>query len=266
MMHLGGGSAWTCCFGEDPVGHLGLLRHTGVAICASGAITIRRLSSETRLKSDAEMTDHCGRRHAYGGSSGCTGNMENVAVQIWSADFAFIWQKMRTPRRHEGLQAPFHPAWLLMERLTKIAFYVGIGIAVSVFALFLIWSLPVVIGHTGNQWERLGNTDTDRSNGETLAKFQGHPAYVAMYERFPGAVEKVEYLEDGGGSIEVGAMNFENNGQLVLHMYYIYSNDVHAEVTCMNDAMDRQTHVDDLLAERFIRNTDCLDTVGDAGT
>ena len=33
----------------------------------------------------------------------------------------------------------------------------------------------------------------------------------------------------------------------------------------MNDAMDRQTHVDDLLAERFIRNTDCLDTVGDAG-
>ena len=43
-------------------------------------------------------------------------------------------------------------------------------------------------------------------------------------------------------------------------------NDVHAEVTCMNDAMDRQTHVDDLLAERFIRNTDCLDTVGDAGT
>ena len=146
-----------------------------------------------------------------------------------------------------------------MERLTKIAFYVGIGIAVSVFALFLIWSLPVVIGHTGNQWERLGNTDTDRSNGETLAKFQEHPAYVAMYERFPGAVEKVEYLEDGGGSIEVGAMNFENNGQLVLHMYYIYSNDVHAEVTCMNDAMDRQTHVDDLLAERFIRNTDCLE-------
>ena len=71
------------------------------------------------------------------------------------------------------------------RRLTKIAFYVGIGIAVSVFALFLIWSLPVVIGHTGNQWERLGNTDTDRSNGETLAKFQGHPAYVAMYERFP---------------------------------------------------------------------------------
>ena len=153
-----------------------------------------------------------------------------------------------------------------MERLIKIAFYVGIGIAVSVFALFLIWSLPVVIGHTGNQWERLGNTDTDRSNGKTLAKFQEHPAYVAMYERFPGAVEKVEYLEDGGGSIEVGAMNFENNGQLVLHMYYIYSNDVHAEVTCMNDAMDRQTYADDLFAESFIRNTDCLDTVGDAGT
>ena len=151
-----------------------------------------------------------------------------------------------------------------MERLTKIAFYVGIGIAVSVFALFLISFLPFMIGNAGNAWERLG--DTGRSDGETLAKFQEHPAYVAMYERFPGAVEKVEYLEDGGGSMEVGAMNFENNGQLVLRMYYIYSNDVHAEVTCMNDAMDRQTYADDLLAERFIRNTDCLDTVGDAGT
>ena len=145
-----------------------------------------------------------------------------------------------------------------MERLTKIAFYVGIGIAVSVFALFLIWSLPVVIGHTGNQWERLG--DTGRSDGEILAKFQEHPAYVAMYERFPGAVEKVAYHEDGGGSMEVGVMNFENNSQLVLHMY-IFSNDVLTDVTCMNGARDGQTHISDLFAESFIRNTDCLDAV-----
>ena len=27
---LSGGSAWTCCFGEDPEGRLDLLRHTGV--------------------------------------------------------------------------------------------------------------------------------------------------------------------------------------------------------------------------------------------
>ena len=33
MMPLSGGSAWTCCFWEDPEGPLGLLRHTGVAIC-----------------------------------------------------------------------------------------------------------------------------------------------------------------------------------------------------------------------------------------
>ena len=144
-----------------------------------------------------------------------------------------------------------------MERLTKIAFYVGIGIAVSVFALFLISFLPFMIGNAGNAWERLG--DTGRSDGETLAKFQEHPAYVAMYERFPGAVEKVEYHE-GGGSMEVGAMNFENNSQLVLHMY-IFSNDVHADATCMSDAKDGQTHINDLFAESFIRNTDCLDTV-----
>ena len=146
-----------------------------------------------------------------------------------------------------------------MERLTRIAFYVGIGIAVSVFALFLISFLPFVIGNTGNEWERLG--DTGRSDGVVLAKFQEHPAYMAMYERFPGAVEKVAYREDGGGSMEVGTMNFENNGQLVLHMYYVYSNDVSADVTCMNDAKGRQTHINDLFAESFIRNTNCLDTV-----
>ena len=110
-MSLNGGSAWTCYFGEDPEGRLGLLHHTGVAICASVAIKIRRLSSETRLKSDAEMTDHCGRHHRMGGGAvRLMGNLENAAVQIWPADFAFVWQKMRTPRRHEGLQAPFHPA------------------------------------------------------------------------------------------------------------------------------------------------------------
>ena len=145
-----------------------------------------------------------------------------------------------------------------MERLTKIAFYVGIGIAVSVFALFLISFLPLVIGNTGNEWERLG--DAGRSDGEILAKFQEHPAYVAMYERFPGAVEKVAYHEDGGGSMEVGAMNFENNSQLVLHMY-TFSNDAHVDVTCMSDARDGQTHINGLFAESFIRNTDCLDTV-----
>ena len=28
VMPLNGGSAWTCCFGEDPGGRPGLLRHT----------------------------------------------------------------------------------------------------------------------------------------------------------------------------------------------------------------------------------------------
>ena len=32
--------------------------------CVAGAIKIRRFSSETHLKSDAEMTDQCGRHYA----------------------------------------------------------------------------------------------------------------------------------------------------------------------------------------------------------
>ena len=145
-----------------------------------------------------------------------------------------------------------------MERLTKIAFYVGIGIAVSLFALFMVSALPGIIGSAANQWDGLG--DTGKSEAELLARFQGHPAYAAMYERFPDAVEEVTYIGNGRGSMDVGAMNFENNSQLVLHMY-IFGNDVRVDVTCMNDAKDGQTHVDDLFTENFIRNTDCLDTV-----
>ena len=33
MVPLSGGSAWTCCFGEDPEDRLNLFRHIGVVIC-----------------------------------------------------------------------------------------------------------------------------------------------------------------------------------------------------------------------------------------
>ena len=49
----------------------------------------------------ADFADFCefmeGGRCVWG-SSGCMENMENVAVQIWPADFAFVWQKMQAPR------------------------------------------------------------------------------------------------------------------------------------------------------------------------
>lgn len=75
---------------------------------------------------------------------------------------------------------------------------VGIGIATSVFALFLVSALPNIIENTANQWWMLG--DAGMSEEALLAKFQEHPAYAAMYERFPDAVEVV-YRGNGAGSM-----------------------------------------------------------------
>ena len=150
-----------------------------------------------------------------------------------------------------------------MERLTKTAFCVGIGMAVSLFALFMVAALPGIIKSAANQWDELG--DTGKSEAELLARFQGHPAYAAMYERFPDAVEEVTYRGNGRSSMEVGAMNFESGSQLVLGMS-IYDDNVDIDVTCTSDARDGSTHIDGLFAESFIRNTDCLDAADGTGT
>ena len=150
-----------------------------------------------------------------------------------------------------------------MERLTKTAFCVGIGMAVSLFALFMVAALPDIIKSAANQWDELG--DTGKSEAEVLARFQGHPAYAAMYERFPDAVEEVTYRGNGRSSMDVGAMNFESGSQLVLGMS-IYNDNVDIGVTCTSDARDGSTHIDGLFAESFIRNTDCLDAADGTGT
>ena len=152
-----------------------------------------------------------------------------------------------------------------MERLQRIAYYVGIGVVISIFALFLVSALPDIIENSARQWGMLG--DAGKSEEALLAMFQKHPAYAAMYERFPDAVEEFVSHENGVGSIEVGAMNFESGSQLKLHLFYHVSSDrVNVNVICMNGALDGPTHIDGLFAEDFIRNTDCLDAADGAGT
>ncbi len=102
-----------------------------------------------------------------------------------------------------------------MEKLRKTAYLVGIGMAVSVFTIFMLAFVPIAIDETTH---RLGLYDRV-SKEVVLAKLQEHPAYVAMYERFPDAAE--EFVErTNRASLNVGVMDFDVGNQLVLHLHY----------------------------------------------
>ena len=96
-------------------------------------------------------------------------------------------------------------------------------------------------------------------------KFSEHPAYAAMYERYPDANEEFDYYGRGDGSMTVGVMNFETDAQLTLSMRYDSHRDsIRADARCSTPSDHRD--VDGLFAEDFIRATDCLEPVGGDGT
>ena len=82
----------------------------------------------------------------------------------------------------------------------------GIGMAVTPFVLLLIAAVPNLV-----QDADYAGTDA-RTDAELLEMFTAHPAYSAMYERFPDAVEALG-SHGRGGSLRVGAMDFESGGR-----------------------------------------------------
>lgn len=144
-----------------------------------------------------------------------------------------------------------------MEKLSKFAIYLGIGIGITFFVLFMIAALPGIIQNSIQQWEQLDNQS--KSEVELKSKFQKHAAYQAMYERFPDAKEEITYHGGGNGNMRVGVMNFETNKQLILDMYYnMYEDRVTANVNCIGNNSEG-INTDTLFAEDFIKNTNCLD-------
>ncbi len=151
-----------------------------------------------------------------------------------------------------------------MERLSKFAIYLGIGIGVTVFVLFLIAAVPSILENSVRDWERLDRGT--HSEEELRAKFAEHPSYEAMYERFPDAKEDFTHYGRGDGSMRVGVINFENNNQLILELdYHDHGDKVRARAYCETESDRDGLYADSLFAEDFIRNTDCLElTDGDS--
>ena len=130
--------------------------------------------------------------------------------------------------------------------------------AVSVFTIFMFAFVPIAIDETTH---RLGLYDRV-SKEVVLAKLQEHPAYVAMYERFPDAAE--EFVErTNRASLNVGVMDFDVGNQLVLHLRYDgYDDSVDVDVECLGESQDSRQLIYGLFAEDFIRGTDCVTGAG----
>lgn len=145
-----------------------------------------------------------------------------------------------------------------MERLVRAAVYLGMGIGVTLFGLLLFSILPHILDNSFDDWNRLFVADL--SEEETLEKFQQHPAYLAMYERFPDASQQVTFDKYFDGHMEIGAMNSSNGHQLILDMRYVeHEQRIRTHLYC-NTLTDTQNFAtNDLFVADEIKNTDCLD-------
>lgn len=131
----------------------------------------------------------------------------------------------------------------------------------TVFIVFMILILPHILDNAFDEWERLSQVNIPEE--ELRAMFLAHPAYMAMYERFPDAKEEFSYREGGGDTrMTVGVMNFENNNQLILNMYYYdRESEIKTNIRCNTTSHNGVATADGLFVEGFIQNTNCLESI-----
>jgi len=140
-----------------------------------------------------------------------------------------------------------------MVMLKSIAYITGITIAIMTFGLLLF----TFISNTMEQAEHAEMTEE-----EFMEKIAEHPAYAAMYERFPDAVEEVS-LDGRVGDVKVGHINTDTGNSLILSMsYHARNSQLYGHIVCnVQNSDDRiqDTSQDLLFAASFIKYTTCLD-------
>ncbi len=146
-----------------------------------------------------------------------------------------------------------------MFSMQKIAYIVGITIAISVFVLFLYSFLPHIIQN--DQWENIDGLKM--SDEDLLKEFQATPAYIAFYDRFPDAKEELNNHRHGG-ELQVGIANLDKGNFLKLNLYYNeYDERINVNVSCETPNNRENMHSDGLFAIDFISQTDCLNLESD---
>ena len=143
-----------------------------------------------------------------------------------------------------------------MERLSKIAIYLGMAIALSIFVLFVISIMPHTIDQLNREWGDV----IPISKEEVMEKFQNTESYKIFNEKYPDNGVYLD-LDRNGGRLELTAMNFETFNELRLELRYYPNNggeDVREEISCSNDLHDVYYQIRGSLASQFIEKVDCL--------
>ena len=147
-----------------------------------------------------------------------------------------------------------------METLSKIAIYMGMTIACSIFVLFVISIMPHIIDQMNNRWD---DVLPGKSNDELKAIFYETESYKAFNNKYPENGEYFRPYGDGRGSLEVTAMNFESYNTLRLELEYDKKTDsVREDVSCNNQIDNLNLYIRGTLATQFIEKIDCLDGSG----
>ncbi len=146
-----------------------------------------------------------------------------------------------------------------MERLSKIAIYMGMAIALSVFALFLMSILPHMLDQFERDWDIFSI-----SQEEVMEKFENSDSYKIFVEKYP---EHGVYFDPdrNGGRMELTAMNFETFNELNLELRYYQRDGIpefREEIRCSNDLHNVNYHIRGTLVTQFIEKVDCLNGDG----
>jgi len=147
-----------------------------------------------------------------------------------------------------------------MERLSKIAIYMGMVIACSVFVLFVISIMPHILNQIENQWD---DVIPGKSDEELKALFYETESYKAFINKYPESGEHFDSYGNGGGRLEISAMNFESYQTLRLDLEYNKRNDsIREYVECYSNADRHQYSIRGSLVTQFIEKVDCLEGLG----
>lgn len=147
-----------------------------------------------------------------------------------------------------------------METLSKIAIYMGMAIACSIFVMFTISIMPHIINEIENHWEY---TLPVKSDEEIKKLFYETTSYKSFNVKYPENGEYYHLHGNGHGTLEVAAMNFESYNVLRLTLEYDRRSDsIEEYISCENQKNDQYYFLRGTLATQFIEKVDCLSGSG----
>ena len=145
-----------------------------------------------------------------------------------------------------------------MERLSKIAIYMSMVIACSIFVMFAISVIPDVVSQVVHDWKVF----PDKSAEEIKKLFYETDSYKAFNAKYPDNGEYHDY-RDGYGRLELTAMNFESYNTLHLSLQYDAREDsVRENVRCESQKNNQNYSIRGTLTAQFIEKVDCLSGTG----